>query len=99
VFTETTKFGAWATSVSSRRPLPLFGRLVEQNPSEEVVITVYKTSKISKYEGDWPMKVTYDRETDTMTITLREERIRERDEVHPGVIADFAEDGGIVGKI
>lgn len=42
------------------------------------------------------MKVTYDRETDTLTITLREERIRESDEVRPGVIADFSEDGGIV---
>ncbi len=42
------------------------------------------------------MKVIYDRETDTLTITLREERIRESDEVRPGVIADFSEDGGIV---
>jgi uncharacterized protein YuzE len=42
------------------------------------------------------MKVTYDRETDTMTITLREERISESDEVRPGVIADFGYDGGIV---
>ncbi|HEV2232329.1 MAG TPA: DUF2283 domain-containing protein [Terriglobia bacterium] len=42
------------------------------------------------------MKVTYDRESDTMTITLREERIRESDEVRPRVIADFGYDGGIV---
>jgi len=42
------------------------------------------------------MKVTYDVETDTMTITLREERIKESDEVRPGVIADFGFDGGIV---
>lgn len=42
------------------------------------------------------MRVTYDRETDTMTITLREERIKESDEVRPGVIADFGFDGGIV---
>ncbi len=42
------------------------------------------------------MKVTYDTETDTMTITLREERIKESDEVRPGVIADFGYDGGIV---
>jgi uncharacterized protein YuzE len=42
------------------------------------------------------MKVTYDRETDTLTITLREERIRESDEVKPGVIMDFGYDGGIV---
>lgn len=42
------------------------------------------------------MKVTYDQETDTMTITLREERIKESDEVRPGLIADFGYDGGIV---
>ncbi len=42
------------------------------------------------------MKVTYDRQTDTMTITLRDERIKESDEVRPGVIADFGFDGGIV---
>ena len=42
------------------------------------------------------MKATYDRETDTLTITLREVRIRESDEVRPGVIADFGYDGDIV---
>ncbi len=42
------------------------------------------------------MRVTYDQETDTMTITLRDDRIKESDEVRPGVIADFGYDGGIV---
>ena len=42
------------------------------------------------------MKVTYDQETDSLTITLRDERIQESDEVRPGVIADFGYDGGIV---
>ena len=42
------------------------------------------------------MKVTYDEETDTLTIALRNERIKESDEVRPGVIADFGYDGGIV---
>jgi uncharacterized protein YuzE len=42
------------------------------------------------------MKITYDPETDSLTIILREERIRESDEVRPGVIADFGYDGGIV---
>ena len=42
------------------------------------------------------MRVTYDRESDTMTITLREDRIRESDEIRPGVIADFGYDGGIL---
>lgn len=42
------------------------------------------------------MKIHYDRETDTMVIALRDERIKESDEVRPGVIADFGHDGGIV---
>lgn len=42
------------------------------------------------------MKVTYDPETDSLTITLRDERIKESDEVRPGVIADFGYDGGVV---
>ena len=42
------------------------------------------------------MKIVYDQETDTLTITLREARIRESDEVRPGVIADFGYDGEIV---
>ncbi len=42
------------------------------------------------------MKVRYDPETDTLMIYLREERIKESDEVRPGVIADYGYDGGIV---
>ena len=42
------------------------------------------------------MKVTYDRETDTLMITLRDERVRESDEVRPGIVVDFGYDGGIV---
>jgi uncharacterized protein YuzE len=42
------------------------------------------------------MKVDYDADTDTLTITLREARIRESDEVRPGVIVDFGYDGGLV---
>ena len=42
------------------------------------------------------MKVVYDRETDSLVIELREVPIRESDEVRPGVIADFGEDGGVV---
>ncbi|MGH7966911.1 MAG: DUF2283 domain-containing protein [Candidatus Binatia bacterium] len=42
------------------------------------------------------MKVTYDRETDSLVITLRESPIEESNEVRPGVIADFGEDGGVV---
>jgi uncharacterized protein YuzE len=42
------------------------------------------------------MKVRYDQETDTLVITLREERIRESDELRPGVIADIGYDGALV---
>ena len=42
------------------------------------------------------MRVTYDRQTDSLTIVLRNERIKESDEVRPGVIADFGYDGGVV---
>lgn len=42
------------------------------------------------------MKIVYDRETDTLTITLRDAKIRESDEIRPGVIADFGYDGEIV---
>lgn len=42
------------------------------------------------------MKVQYDRQTDTLVISFRDERIKESDEVRPGLIADFGYDGGIV---
>ena len=42
------------------------------------------------------MKVEYNAQTDTLTITLREARIRESDEVRPGVIPDFGYDGGVM---
>ncbi len=42
------------------------------------------------------MRVTYDPQTDSLTITLRDERIKESDEVRPGVIADFGYDGSVV---
>jgi uncharacterized protein YuzE len=43
------------------------------------------------------MKLEYDKETDTLTITLRAARVKESDEVRPGVIADFGYDGAVVG--
>ena len=43
------------------------------------------------------MKIEYDRESDTLTIILRDARVKESDEVRPGVIADFGDDGGVVG--
>lgn len=43
------------------------------------------------------MKAEYDRETDTLTITLRDAHVKESDEIRPGVIADFGYDGRVVG--
>ncbi|MBW4681055.1 MAG: DUF2283 domain-containing protein [Microcoleus vaginatus WJT46-NPBG5] len=42
------------------------------------------------------MKVTYDKETDSMTITQPETAIKESDEVYPGVILDIGYDCDIV---
>ena len=42
------------------------------------------------------MKVAYDAETDSLVIVLREERVKESDEVRPGVIADFGYDDMVV---
>lgn len=42
------------------------------------------------------MKIIYDRETDTLVITLREEHIQESEEIRPGVIVDFGYDGKVV---
>jgi len=42
------------------------------------------------------MKISYDRETDSLTITLRHEPVSESDEIRPDVIADLAADGTIV---
>jgi len=42
------------------------------------------------------VKVTYGAETDSLIISLRDESICESDEIRPGVIADFGDDGGIV---
>ena len=40
--------------------------------------------------------MTYDPETDTVVISLRESAIEESDEVRPGVIADFDAAGEVV---
>ena len=40
-------------------------------------------------------RVTYDRETDTLVIVLRDQRIGGSDEIKPGVIADFGYGGSV----
>ena len=42
------------------------------------------------------MNIEYDRETDSLTISLREAKIKESDELKPGVVVDFGYDGGVV---
>ena len=42
------------------------------------------------------MRIEYDKETDTLTISFRNAKIKESDEIRPGVIADFGYDDGIV---
>ncbi len=42
------------------------------------------------------MRISYDAETDSLTITLSESPIGESDEIREGVIADFGEDGAVV---
>lgn len=43
------------------------------------------------------MKIKYDPDVDALTITFRNVRIEESDEITPNVIADFGEDGEVVG--
>ena len=43
------------------------------------------------------MKVTYEREADILRIILSDSDIEESDEVTPGVIVDYDDEGGIVG--
>lgn len=42
------------------------------------------------------MKVAYDRASDSMIITLRDDPIRDSDEVGPGIIVDFGHDGEVL---
>ena len=43
------------------------------------------------------MKVTYDAETDTLTVVLNDSVVAESDEEKPGVILDYDANGEIVG--
>jgi len=70
--------------------------LVEEKGEQRVGHRLHHVENRSVHEGSCAVRVTYDQETDTMTITLRDDRIKESDEVRPGVIADFGYDGGIV---
>lgn len=43
------------------------------------------------------VKVTYDSNSDTLRIRLREGSVAESDEVAPGVVLDFDDRGGVLG--
>ena len=43
------------------------------------------------------MKITYDQETDTITIRFKDVLVSESDELHEGMVADFDDEGNIVG--
>ncbi len=42
------------------------------------------------------MKIKYDKASNTVTVIFRKARIKESDEIHPNVIADFGYDGKLV---
>jgi uncharacterized protein YuzE len=42
------------------------------------------------------MRIIYDPDTDTLSIILKDGKIRESDEDKPGVILDYGEDGELV---
>jgi uncharacterized protein YuzE len=42
------------------------------------------------------MKIEYDMKADSLTIIFREARIKESDELRPGMLVDFGYDGGVV---
>jgi len=44
-----------------------------------------------------PMRMSYDRETDTLTLTFRAGAVDRSTEVLPGVVADFDASGGLMG--
>jgi uncharacterized protein YuzE len=43
------------------------------------------------------VKIAYDAEADTLTISFRDEPVRESEEKRSGVILDYAADGSLVG--
>ena len=43
------------------------------------------------------MKITYDQETDTITIRFKDGLVSESDELQEGMVADFDDEGSIVG--
>ncbi len=53
--------------------------------------------KIGCIEQEESMKISVDKESDTLYFRLDESKIAESEEVRPGVILDFDEDDRVVG--
>ena len=43
-----------------------------------------------------PVKITYDKGTDTLSIILRPGKVAESDEARPGLILDYDKSGGLL---
>ncbi|MEY2341304.1 DUF2283 domain-containing protein [Acidithiobacillus sp. IBUN Pt1247-S3] len=43
------------------------------------------------------MKVRYDPEADALTICIRDQKVMESEEIRPGVILDYDQEGNVVG--
>jgi len=46
--------------------------------------------------GEGAMKLSYDKETDTLLVVLTKKAIDETEEIRPGVLADLDENGALV---
>ncbi len=76
---------------------PILLRIVIEKEVDYItVVTVYKTSNVKRSPQEGKMKVTYDTEANAMVITFRDDKIKESDEVSPGIIADFGFDGALL---
>lgn len=43
------------------------------------------------------MRLNYDRKADSLTLVLNEDPVYEKDKIGPGVVANFAVDGSLIG--
>lgn len=68
---------------------------VDIDRSPPVVVTAYRSSRSGSTGA--VVKITYDPDTDTLTVVLMDSPVAESDEDKPGVILDFDASGDVVG--